>query len=89
MVNGKNEVIGLVTDGDLRRAILKYGNVLERNLKEIMTANPISITRDTMALDALRIMEDRPSQISVLPVIDENKHPVGLLRIHDLVRAGL
>ena len=54
-----------------------------------MTANPITITRDTMALDALRIMEDRPSQISVLPVVDEKNHPVGLLRIHDLVRAGL
>lgn len=89
IVNSDNEVVGLVTDGDLRRAILKYGNVLERNLKEIMTANPITITRDTLALDALRIMEDRPSQISVLPVIDENNHPVGLLRIHDLVRAGL
>ena len=89
IVNQKNEVIGLVTDGDIRRAILKFGNVLERNLKDIMTANPIAITRETMALDALRIMEDRPSQISVIPVIDENKHPVGLLRIHDLVRAGL
>ena len=89
IVNANNEVIGLVTDGDLRRAILKYGNVLERELKEIMTANPITITRDTMALDALRIMEDRPSQISVLPVVDEKNHPVGLLRIHDLVRAGL
>ena len=89
IVNQKNEVVGLVTDGDIRRAILKFGNVLERDLKDIMTANPIAITRETMALDALRIMEDRPSQISVIPVIDENKHSVGLLRIHDLVRAGL
>ena len=89
VVDDENHVIGIVTDGDLRRAILKYGNVLERELKEIMTANPISIQGETLALDALRLMEDRPSQISVLPVVDANNHPLGLLRIHDLVRAGI
>ncbi len=89
VVNDEYKVIGLVTDGDLRRAILKYGNILDRKIEEIMTKNPICVRAGTKAIDALHLMEDRPSQISVLPVIDDEGKPIGLLRIHDLVKAGL
>lgn len=89
VVGEDGKIRGLVTDGDLRRAVRKYGNVLDKSIPEIMTKNPITIHAQSKAIEALRIMEDRPSQISVLPVVDENNFPVGLLRIHDLVRAGL
>ncbi len=89
VVDGDNKVIGIVTDGDLRRSILKYGNILERKIEEIMTRDPIRIKKGTKAIDALHLMEDRPSQISVLPVVDDENSPIGLLRIHDLVKAGL
>jgi arabinose-5-phosphate isomerase len=54
-----------------------------------MTKDPIRIRAGSLALEALKLMEERPSPISVLPVVDENQKPVGLLRLHDLVRAGL
>lgn len=89
VVDAAGCLVGLVTDGDIRRAILKYRNILECSIPDIMTANPIRVQKTTRALEALDIMENRPSQISVLPVVDEDQKPVGLLRLHDLVRAGL
>lgn len=89
VVDDNKKIIGIVTDGDLRRAILKFGNILDRKIQEIMTKNPIRVKKGTKAIDALHIMEDRPSQISVLPVVDDDDRPIGLLRIHDLVKAGL
>lgn len=54
-----------------------------------MTRHPISVRADELAYTALKLMEDRPSQISVLPVVDGANRCVGLLRLHDLVRSGL
>ena len=53
-----------------------------------MTANPSTIDPDARLQDALRLMEDRPSQISVLPVVDSTGACLGLLRLHDIYRAG-
>jgi len=89
VVDNHQKIIGIVTDGDLRRAILKFGNILDRKIEEIMTKNPIRVKKGTKAIDALHIMEDRPSQISVLPVVDDEDKPIGLIRIHDLIKAGL
>lgn len=89
VVDDSGGLVGLVTDGDIRRAIMKFGNVLECAIERIMTRGPISVAPDTRAIEALRLMENRPSQISVLPVADADGRPVGLLRLHDLVRAGL
>jgi len=83
---------GVVTDGDLRRAMQRLGRDLEwANLKcdQLMTPNPVVTTPETLAYDALRLMEDRPSQINVLPVVDADQKCVGLLRLHDIVRSGL
>jgi arabinose-5-phosphate isomerase len=54
-----------------------------------MTGKPVVATPDLLAYDALQLMEDRPSQISVLPVVDQDGKCVGLLRLHDIVRSGL
>lgn len=89
IVDENYKTIGIVTDGDLRRAILKFGNILDRKIEDIMTKNPLCVKKGTKAIDALHLMEDRPSQISVLPVVDDEDKPIGLLRIHDLVKAGL
>lgn len=89
IVDEQNKVIGIVTDGDIRRAIMKFGNILNCSIEQIMTRNPICVKKGTKAIDALHMMEDRPSQISVLPVVDEDDRPIGLLRLHDIVKAGL
>jgi arabinose-5-phosphate isomerase len=56
---------------------------------DFMTRKPVVATPELLAFDALRLMEDRPRQISVLPVVDENQICVGLIRVHDIVRSGL
>ena len=90
VVDESGRLAGIVTDGDVRRAVLKYGDVREHSIKEIMTEKPASIHKSARAIEALRMMEEhRPSEISVLPVVDDEGKPVGLLRLHDLVQAGL
>jgi len=54
-----------------------------------MTPNPVVTNPDMLAFDALHLMEDRPSQINVLPVVDDARLCVGLIRLHDIVRSGL
>jgi arabinose-5-phosphate isomerase len=82
---------GIITDGDLRRAIQSRDHAALENLKcdDIMTRSPVVAAPELLAYDALRLMEDRPSQISVLPVVDGERLCVGLIRLHDIVRSGL
>ena len=91
VVDEMGRLAGIITDGDLRRAIQKCDAALLANLKcdEVMTGNPTFARADLLASDALRLMEDRPSQISVLPVVDDEGACVGLIRLHDIVRSGL
>ncbi|MDQ6788143.1 MAG: KpsF/GutQ family sugar-phosphate isomerase [Acidobacteriota bacterium] len=91
VLDSEKHLIGIVTDGDLRRTIEKTnGENLENiNAEMIMTENPIVATPEMLAFDALGLMENRPRQINVLPVVVENKICVGLLRLHDIVRSGL
>ncbi len=91
VVEAENKLIGIVTDGDLRRTIEKTTpeNLANLSAAQMMTENPVTANPEMLAFDALNIMENRPSQISVLPVVDESGAAVGLLRLHDIVRSGL
>jgi arabinose-5-phosphate isomerase len=91
VVNQDGNLIGLITDGDLRRAIQKTepAELAQLTAERIMTPNPITVMPDELAYSALKIMENRPSQISVLPVVNNDHRSVGLLRIHDIARCGL
>ena len=91
VVDEAGRLMGIITDGDLRRAIQKSGPASLAKLRsdELMTRNPAVASPDLLAYDALRLMEDRPSQISVLPVVDGDRVCVGLIRLHDIVRSGL
>ncbi len=77
---------GIITDGDLRRALGRREKFFELQAHEVMTAHPVTITPDALAYDALEKMENRPSQIKELPVVDANLRIVGLVRIHDLLK---
>ena len=89
VTNGDGSMAGLVTDGDLRRAVQARpdGSIVDVTAAEVMTASPTVVAPDVLIHDALTQMEDRPSQLSVLPVVDDGGC-VGLVRVHDLVRAG-
>lgn len=91
VVNGTGTLAGIVTDGDLRRTIERTNSddLASLTAKQMMTSGPISAAPEMLAYDALQLMENRPSQISVLPVVDEAGVCIGLLRLHDIVRSGL
>ncbi len=86
-----SRLIGIITDGDLRRAIERTSPEQFDSLtaEAMMTHSPVSASPGMLAFDALRLMEDRPSQISVLPIVGDDGKCVGLLRLHDVVRSGL
>ena len=83
---------GLITDGDLRRALQQHGPQQWSQLTaaDLMTADPITVDGDTLAISALEQMErNRRKAIAVLPVTSADQQMLGLLRLHDLVQAGL
>lgn len=91
VIDDGGHLAGIITDGDLRRAIqrLDHGALANLKCEGLMTTNPAVATPQLLAYDALRLMEGRPSQISVLPVVDSDRICVGLIRLHDIVRSGL
>jgi arabinose-5-phosphate isomerase len=91
VVQDDGVLAGIITDGDLRRAIQKSkpADLENLNAELFMTSKPVTVRPGELAYTALQLMENRPSQISVLPVVDDEVRSVGLLRLHDLVRSGL
>ena len=90
VVDENSVLIGIVTDGDLRRTIEKTlpEHFSTLSAETMMTRNPTVAKPEMLAYDALQLMENRPFQISVLPVVADAKC-CGLLRLHDIVRSGL
>ncbi len=83
---------GLITDGDLRRSleINKFEDLGNLKAKDLMTLDPITIDSNILAIEALNLMENNNKKsISVLPVLNSNKEIIGILKLHDLVKAGL
>lgn len=87
VVDGKGKLIGIFTDGDLRRHLEEGKDLVNRKVGEVMTASPVTITQDRMAAEALKIMKDR--KIDEIPVIDPKGRPAGILDIQDILAAGL
>lgn len=90
VVDDGNKMLGVLTDGDIRRGLSKGVDFLKRPVTELMTASPKTITKEKLAAQALHIMEsNRPKPITVLPVVDAENHVIGLLHMTDLVRQGV
>jgi arabinose-5-phosphate isomerase len=83
----QGRLAGIVTDGDLRRALKAGGDLLARDAGSVMTRNPRSIGPDMLAAEALRLMNERG--ITAMFVVNGAAQPVGILHIHDLLRAGV
>jgi len=87
VVDAEGRLVGLITDGDLRRLLERDESPLGRAVRDVMTHEPVTIARDELASAALRIMEER--KITSIPVVDESRRLEGLVQIHDLWRLQL
>ena len=87
------KILGLITDGDIRRSLENGHQFLDKKAAEIMTKNPKTITKDKLAAHALNIMEkNKPRPITLLPVVDNNDdnfRAIGILHLTDLLRQGV
>ncbi len=86
VVNNNNELIGIITDGDLRRKMSP--NLISENVSKVMTANPKTISPNVLAVEAVHTMQNTGNGITNLFVI-EDKKPLGVIHIHDCLRAGV
>ncbi len=82
--NGK--LVGIVTNGDLRRMLMKHPNIEAVKVNEIMTKNPTTIEKSAHVADALNVMQSK--EISVLPVMENGKY-IGMIHIHDIIKEGI
>jgi arabinose-5-phosphate isomerase len=87
VTDAEGKLVGIITDGDLRRGLERKGQILELTAEEIMTREPKTVSADTMATEAMAVMERFP--ITSLFVLDARDCPVGVIHLHDLVKAGI
>jgi arabinose-5-phosphate isomerase len=87
-VTGKEgQLVGVITDGDLRRIFQKHENPLSMEVGPLMGTNPKTIKADKLAAEALRVLEDHA--ITSLVITDDGNRPVGVIHIHDILKAGI
>ena len=90
VVDENKKFIGLVTDGIIRRALEKDKNFIDEPVENIMKTEPLIISTDKLATSALSVMEKhQPRPVTVLPVVDAENNPVGIVHITDLLRQGI
>ena len=89
VVSEDGSLLGILTDGDLRRMLQTVTDIDAQTCGEIMTKKPVCIMPEAHLSEAANLMENRKSKISVLPVVDAENHVIGLLHMTDLVRQGV
>ncbi|MCZ6670406.1 MAG: KpsF/GutQ family sugar-phosphate isomerase [Acidobacteria bacterium] len=87
VVDEKGDLVGILTDGDLRRLLSKGRNLLDRPIHECMSKDPITIDRKELATRALHLLESK--KITSLAVVEGGNHLVGLIHLHHLWRTGM
>ena len=89
VLNNEKILMGIITEGDLRRSLANEIDIDNCKANELMSANPIAIKVDSSLSEVISLMENRESQISVLPVVDQSNICLGLIRIHDIYQTQL
>jgi arabinose-5-phosphate isomerase len=87
ITNTQGELLGVFTDGDLRRIIDSKADLSSVNMSQVMTENPKTVNHDMLVAEALTIMEK--ASITAVVVEDASNHPIGVLHMHDILRAGV
>ncbi|MBP2627237.1 MAG: KpsF/GutQ family protein [Firmicutes bacterium] len=83
-------LLGIITDGDIRRGLERGHEFLDKTVDALMTKTPRTITPDKLAVQALNMMEkNHPRPITVLPVVDVNNYSIGIIHLTDLLRQGV
>ena len=86
VVMENEQLLGIITDGDLRRMLMKYPNIEQVKAAQIMTSNPKTIEEEALVVDALHKM--RENSITQLPVVHEGKY-LGIIHLHDILKEGI
>ena len=89
VLNNEKILMGIITEGDLRRSLANEIDIDNCKANEVMSANTITIKVDSSLSEVISLMENRESQISVLPVVDQSNICLGLIRIHDIYQTQL
>lgn len=87
VVDASGKLVGVLTDGDIRRTLIKYPDTASLLIKDVMTVNPKRISAGEYAASALHLMEKY--SITALAVVDNLDKPIGVIHIHDILRAGV
>ena len=87
VVDGEGRLVGIITDGDLRRRMKVSHDLLAEKVEQVMTPRPMTISPDTMAAEALALLNQ--TKRSVVLVVDQGLKPVGVIHLHDLYRVGV
>ena len=87
VVDGERKLVGIITDGDLRRHMISGPNFLERSAAVVMTRQPVTVRRDTLAAEALHVLEQR--KITSIVVVDDAEQVQGVVHLHDLWRTKM
>jgi arabinose-5-phosphate isomerase len=87
VVDNENNLIGLFTDGDLRRILDEKIDIHHDAIRSVMTKTPYVAEQEMLAAEALKIMEDK--KINGLIIVDESNHPIGAMNMHDLLKSGV
>lgn len=89
VVSGSGELIGLITDGDIRRTVLSDENCMTRPAYEIMVEKPLTVQPNMLAMEGLKRMQNYHHKIGDVPVVDKENKPIGMLMLKDLAHTGL
>jgi arabinose-5-phosphate isomerase len=87
VVDDRDRLVGIITDGDLRRHMMSETKLLERRADEVMTPHPITVRRDTLAAATLHVLEQR--KITAVVVVDDEQRVLGVVHLHDLWHTGM
>ena len=87
VIGNDNKIIGIITDGDIRRMLSKTTKIDRLTAQDIMSPNPKTINQNAMAIDALDALEN--NSITQILVTDESKNYVGVVHLHDLIKEGI
>ena len=87
VINEAGQLVGVFTDGDLRRILDQKIDIHQDCIGSVMTSQPLTAKADLLAAQALKMMEDK--KINGLIIVDESNRPVGAMNMHDLLKSGV